>query len=318
VEGFDLGQRHELVIPEIANLRAAIDGAEAAGDRALALGIAAALEQYWVVSSPEEGRQRLTALLSERPGGIPPLLCARALRALGGATYIVGGFDVGIAYYREALEIFRELGDETAVGHMLARLASEAVRVEDREEALRLLAEADLLPASRSDEAQLLAVRAQIAWLEDRSEEALELLQRAADTAGEVGFIWWQGSTLLMLADYAFTLGRPMLARGPLMEVLEITQRIGDRLTLAYALSLAARLSAESGDDAAAGTWWGAVESESMRAPIAQWEAERVVLAVDVVRPTDGFAAGVAKGRSMTLTEAARSAVVALRGLVVG
>jgi predicted ATPase/class 3 adenylate cyclase len=318
VEGFDLGQRHELIVPEIANLRAAIDWAEATGDRALALSITVALEHYWVVSNPEEGRQRLTALLRDLPAGISPLLRARALRALGGATYILGGFDIGAAYYREALEIFRELGDETAVGHMLARLASDAARVEDRDEARRLLAEAGPLPASRSDEAQLWGVRAQIAWLEGRSEEAMELLQRAADQAGEVGFTWWQGSTLLQLAEYAFALGRPVLARGPLMEVLELTQRIGDRLTLGYALSLAARLSSQSGDDMAAGTWWGAVEAESMRAPIAQWDAERDGLAVDVVRPTADFAAGQAVGRSMTLTEAARSAVVALRALVVG
>lgn len=318
VEGFDHGQRHDLVFPEIGNLRAAIDEAEATGDRALALSIVVALEQFWVVSSPDEGRQRLAALLRDPPSDISPRLHARALRALGGVTYIVGGFDTGVAHYREALGIFREIGDQTAVGHLLTRLAADAVRGEDRDEALRLLAEANVLPATRSDEAQLLAVRAEILWLESRGEEAMQLLRRAADVAGEVGFTWWQGSTLLKLAEYAFALGEPGLAVEPLIEVLGLAQRIGDRLTLAYGLSLVARLSADSGDDLAAGTSWGAVEAESMRAPIPQWDAERAELAVDVVRATDSFAAGLALGRSMTLTEAAHNAIASVRPLVVG
>jgi tetratricopeptide (TPR) repeat protein len=192
---------------------------------------------------------------------------------------------------------------------MLARLASDALRVDDRDEALRLLAEADALPATRSDGAQRLSIRAEISWRENRGEEAVEQLKRAADLAGEVGFIWWQGNTLLNLADHALDLGKLGLAAEPLIEVLELAQRIGDRLTIAYGLTLAARLMAESGDDVAAGTCWGAVEAESLRAPIAPWEADRAELAAGAVRSTDGFAAGQAIGRSMTFTEACRHAI---------
>jgi predicted ATPase/class 3 adenylate cyclase len=316
VEGSDLGQSHELAIPEIPNLRAAIDEAESTGDRTLALSIAVALEQLWVVRSPDEGRQRLTALLYDLPATVPPLLQARALRVLGGVTYIVGDFDTGVAYILQALDMFRDLGDENAVGHLLVRIALEAMRVGDRDEALRLLTEAESLPARRSDEAQQLSLRAQIAWQDNATEEALQLLRRAADAAGEVGFTWWQGNALLTLADYALELGKPELAIEPMIEVLELGERIGNRLTVAYALTLMARHATESGDDVAAGTWWAAVEAESQRAPIGQWDADRAELARGVLRDTDEFASGLTLGRSMTLTEANQSAVDSLRPLV--
>jgi predicted ATPase len=315
-EGLDKGQRHQVVIPEIANIRAAIDEADAAGDRTLALSIAVSLEQYWVVSSPDEGRQRLTALLQDQPAGVPPVLRARALRALGGVTYIGGGFEAGYAYMCQALDLFRDLDDEAAVGHLLMRQAAEAMRVGDPDEALRLTQESARLSTTRSDEAARLSLRAEIAWRQERPEEALELLRCSADLAGQVGFVWWQGHTLISLAEYALAVGKPDVVIDALADTLGLALAIDDWLSMAYGLSLLARFSAEAGDDVAAGTWWGAVEAGSMRVPIAQWDAERADLAVNVVRPTDGFVAGEAIGQSLTLTEAARRAVGSMRAKV--
>jgi predicted ATPase/class 3 adenylate cyclase len=313
VERCDEGQNYQLVIGEIANLREAIDAAEEAGDRELALSIAVALEQFWVVASPDEGRHRLTALLAGLPAGVPALLQARAIRALGGVTYIVGDFAAGMAHVRQALDIFRELGDDTAVGHLLVRMAIDAIRVNADDEAVRLLTEAETLPATRSDEAQRLSLRAEIAWREDRGAEALELLRRSAETAAAVGFVWWQSTALLTLAEYAFDLGQADLATDPMIELLELAGRIEDRMTLAYGLALAARHAAGSGDELAAGTWWAAVEADSRRAPIAQWDSDRAELAAAIVTSTETFANGELIGQAMTLTEAAHDAVQSMR-----
>jgi predicted ATPase len=79
-------QRHDLVIPEQANLRAAIDWAFDA-DPELGLRLAVSLENFWVTNNPEEGVRRFEALLA-RAANAPPVLRARALRACGGSAQV--------------------------------------------------------------------------------------------------------------------------------------------------------------------------------------------------------------------------------------
>ena len=121
-EDIDLGQRHEVVMPEQDNLRAALDRAPESGEVVLGLRVACALEQFWIARAPYEGRRRIESLLSAA-GDAPPLLRARALRALGGATYIVGEFARGTELHEQSLAEFRALGDELAVAHLAHRLA---------------------------------------------------------------------------------------------------------------------------------------------------------------------------------------------------
>ena len=78
-ETVDLGQRHDLAIPEQDNLRGAIDQALERGDALLGLRITVALEQFWVVQDPNEGRRRLELLLAAAPDAPAPWR-ARALR----------------------------------------------------------------------------------------------------------------------------------------------------------------------------------------------------------------------------------------------
>ena len=75
-------QRHDVVISEQANIRAAIDWAAATGDIALALELTVALENFWTTSDPFEGVRRLETLLADA-GDVPTPLRARALRAFG-------------------------------------------------------------------------------------------------------------------------------------------------------------------------------------------------------------------------------------------
>jgi hypothetical protein len=115
-----------------------------------------------------------------------------------------------------------------------------------------------------------------------------------------------------MLLDYAETaieLQRPELAGEPLLEALGLAGELGSRLDIAYALTLLARLAVDAGDDEAAGRWWSAVEAESAREPINQWDAHRDGFAAAIVRPTPAFEAGFRAGRSLSLEDARRLAL---------
>ena len=77
-------QRHDLVLPELHNFRAAMDWA-AASDPVLGLRVAVSIENIWVTHDPREGLVRFQTLL-ERATDLDPYLEARALLDLGGCA----------------------------------------------------------------------------------------------------------------------------------------------------------------------------------------------------------------------------------------
>jgi hypothetical protein len=87
--------------------------------------------------------------------------------------------------------------------------------------------------------------------------------------------------------------------------MLPLARSIGDVTALAYGLSNLACVAAARGSAAEAGVLWGAVEAQSEREPIRQWEQEREVYArrLDAMAGT-GFEAGRARGRTLSLQQA--------------
>jgi predicted ATPase len=306
-DAIDLGQRHDLVIPEQDNLRGAIDWALAAGEIVLGLRLVIAIEQFWVTQDPYEGRRRLEALFSAA-GDIPPEVRARALRVLGGLVYIVGDFARGTALHEQSLAEFRALGDELAVAHLLHRLAAEATRMGDGEHARSLSAESLELHrrvGSPSGEAMALGALADLEWQEGHREEALDLARRSVILAAQVGFTWWQVHHLYKACEFAFELGRAPEAEEHGCEGLRLAFEIGDRQMSVYLLALLARAAGAQGRQERAGVLWGALESEESRGPVGQWEGEREGYAVHVLAH-DGaeFGRGREQGRHLSLQQA--------------
>ena len=110
-----------LLDPELDNLRAAYDRAEANGDHATALRLATELYPYWYVRGLfREGRDRILAALSAGDLGDEPR--AHALRALAGMHYLLGDDDAADDTARRGVEV------GTAAGALEQVLACHTVR----------------------------------------------------------------------------------------------------------------------------------------------------------------------------------------------
>ena len=303
VERMDSAARHDLVAPEADNLREALRWMLATGAVEPAAAMTVALEQFWVTTSPAEGA-RWTAALLDRGEEVSPALRARLLRVRGGMAYIVGEFEEGTYWHARALEGFRELEDDAGTGHMLIRGAIEAHRSGDRALARALCEEGLGLDRSASGRAQALGTLANIAFDEGRTDEALDLLDESARLAGGIGNGWLQSHSLLSRAEYGLMLGRPEDAQPALREALAIARSIGDRQWMLWGVALAAWAACEEGRLSRAGSLWGALEAESERAPVGQWEkGERDTFVARIVRDVPEFEQAAAEGRRLTLAE---------------
>jgi predicted ATPase len=304
VERMDLGQRHELVLPEADNIREVLDWALAAGEVELGASMVVALEQFWVATNPAEGGGR-TAELLDRSEGIPPHLRARLLRVHGGMAYIVGEFEEGMRWHEAALAAFRSLGDDAGIGHMLMRGGIEAHRSGDPARARVLCEEGLALDPSASTRANALDTLASIAFDEGKADEALDLLDESARLSGGIGNRWLQSHALLARAEYAVMVGRTEVASPACREGLTAAHSIGDRQWSVWGVAIAAWMAAEEGRAFEAGRLWGALEAESERARIGQWEAGERDRWVDrIVRSVPDFDQGVLAGGRLTLDEA--------------
>jgi predicted ATPase len=309
VEGIEAGSGelgYVTVLPERDNIRAALDFFFAADEIEAPARLAASLEQYWVTNSPEEG-VRVLGRLYERKDELAPELRVRVIRSLAGSTYIQGGsgFDEGALLCDEAFELYRQLGEEWGIAHMLLRRAVDQSRRGNLAEAKRLLEESLALWRSPFNEAQVALQLGSILFREGRIEEALELADRAARLAHQIDFVWWEKNALEAGAEFALLLGRVEDGRERACSGLSIGRSIGDRQGTVYGLALLVWAAADAGEAERAGRLWGAIEAEAGRSPIGQWEAERDEYVARLAPVTgEDFDRGVEEGRRMTLDDA--------------
>ncbi len=262
-------ERVEIILPELANIRAVLERAMAREDAELGLQMAVALEQYWVSHSTSEGERWLQTFLAM--GEVPLALRARALRALGGSIFISGRFEEGTVHHRASLAAFRELGDDFGIGHLLYRVAVETRRLGDRDLALALAEEGRAFYRGQSPwaESQTLMLLASIAWDDGRREEALDLAVRSADLATLAGSRWHRANSLLTAGEFAIEMGRPAHAQEICLEALSIAKAIGSRQSIAYALAILAWAAAELDQPERAGRIGGGSKQRRPMAPSA-------------------------------------------------
>lgn len=279
VEAVDEGRlpRIELVLPDQANLRATLDWA-LEGDPELGLRLAAFLEQFWVMQNPFEGMRRFEALLGRAPGA-SPLLRARALRCLGGSSVFAGDYARAIGANKQALELYREAGDEVGEMTMIFRLGSANLNLGEIDRARGLLEES--LAGFRRVGKKMGECEAsgELASLElDHGDARLGrvLLEQNIELAREVGFTWWEAGKLHHLAEHAIGAGELEEGERRAREALELHWRMDDRSGKVYDLAILAWAAAERRDAHRAGKLWGPIEAEETRGPVGRgWEAQR-------------------------------------------
>ncbi len=306
-------QRHDLVLPEQANLRAALSWALAA-DAEFGLRLAVALENYWATSAPFEGRRRTEELLTRRPDA-PASLRARALRVLGGMMELTGDFESARRSYERSLEAFGEAGVETGAAMIVFRLGSIAWKLGELERARGLTEESlDRFGRVGHQPGKCVAL-GQLGMLEARdrgADKARELLERSAALAGEIGFHWWEANMLGELGRLLVSQGDRQLGEMRSCEALSLYHRIGDRQNTVYLLAILASAAADRGDLERAGRLWGAIETEETCGPIGGWERERKTYERRVVADAKpAFQRARQNGQTLSLDEAVDEALSA-------
>jgi tetratricopeptide (TPR) repeat protein len=303
---FALESSYERVYAELEDVRAALDWA-ASQDPALGAEIFASLEQLWATHSHSEGRQRADALL-EHASALPPDLRARVLRTSGGIVFQDGEFDLGETRYREALELFDELGDEQSAVGLRARFAVHAGFAGDPETARRLVAEVRSLNDSVGNpvvEPQMLSTLGDLAFKERDWERARELYLRSIDIATECGFTLWELWTLTSLLEVDLERNAPDDAERSGRRALEVSRRLRDREYGAYILAGLARAALQRGASERAGILWGAVTEDLREDPLGRLALFFDEFAAPLLEVTDaGFLAAVEDGRLRGLEEA--------------
>jgi predicted ATPase/DNA-binding SARP family transcriptional activator len=305
--------RHDLIVRDRDNVRAALDWALDSRAVEVGLSLAASLENYWVTNAPAEGAERLGGLVAHAPESLPPGLRALALRVLGAASEMAGDVAVGHDTYELALDQYRRNGDRRGVGIVLERLARSALNLGDidrarqlGEEASRLFEETGFV-RGRAIAADLFAG---IARAEGDHERAARLLARSAELAAGSEFTWWQGVTLLELAELELERGRSAKGEQRAREALAPLAKVGDRQNVLYALALLARVAAQDGREARAGRLWGAIEAEEARGPVGAWEGDRDQEAHAVLAAAGAaFDSARAEGRVLALADAIAFAI---------
>ena len=272
--------RHDLIVRDRDNVRAALDWALDSGAVEIGLRLAASLENYWVTNAPAEGAERLRGLLARRAG----LAAAGAARAR--AAGLRGRLGNGRRPCRAVATPTSSRSTSTAATTTSAASGScsagsrrprwtrarSTARVELTEESSRLVDETGFV-RGQAIAAQLFAGVAR-AGGRSRSRRAAAGAQRRARGRRGVHLVAGRDAAR---ACRPRARARPYRRRASnnARESLAPLAKVGDRQNVLFALALLARVAAQDGREARAGRLWGAIEAEEARGPIGAWERDR-------------------------------------------
>jgi predicted ATPase/class 3 adenylate cyclase len=282
-------QRPEIVIPDAANLQAALAWALDRGETEFGLGLLVELEQFWVLGYTAEGMRWFSAFI-ERAASAPPLLRARALRSFGSSAHFAGEFGLAERLWEESLAEYQRLGNDRGIAVLLHRLSISALEHGDvalaRERSERSL-ELHRLLANDKGACQPLALLGAIALETGDLAGGVALLEESAELAGRIGWRWWRAGTLSALADVALAEGRIADARTLIREAVDLGQQLGDRVGLSWYLSQFSLALSVEGRTAEAGRIWGTVEAATAFVPGGPWPRDIEALDARVIELAD-------------------------------
>jgi tetratricopeptide (TPR) repeat protein len=230
-----------------ANIREALRFCLAAGEADSGLRIAGALWRFWQSAGRlEEGRRWLSDFL-DFPGASVRAR-ARGLSALAGLAYWQGQYDVALAHYRAARELYERSGDLLGVADTLFGMSTASSWGGDPTAGARLAEEAlDRFEQIGAREQMGMVRMAQgfARWMQGDLAGARPLWESSIAIAREVGDHVEAAHKRLALASITFQEGRHAQAMVEALDAMEELQQHGNVPLTIMALDWIAALGAE-------------------------------------------------------------------------
>jgi tetratricopeptide (TPR) repeat protein len=297
---------------EHGNLRAAFAFAVAQRDATTAVRLAAALTRFWQIHGHlvEARTSYETALALD--GDIPLLARQKATNGLGIMLAEQGDFDAAEPLFTRAVELARELKDETRLAIAYSNLGNLFLFRRDYEGARKLFTQAlDGYVAAGHARGEAITTEnlGIVAFCEGDLDEAERLLTRSFELAEEIGDQREQAAATRSLARIALERGLIDEAEATLRRGIPPARAVGDRHGLADALEVAASIAAARGDGERAAQLYGAAEAlretiGATRQPdLSDWH-ERVRAGAERLLGPDAFAVAFEAGRGLELDAA--------------
>jgi predicted ATPase/DNA-binding SARP family transcriptional activator len=297
------------------NLRAALAASRSHGLREQHLRACAELWRFWYLRGYfAEGRRWLEAALAEADG-LPESLRAAGLKAAGILATEQGDVHAGQQLAREAVALYRDVGDRRGVLTSLTVLGNAARNAGSMETAKASFEESRSLARELGlveDVAVALSNLGAVALEEGEYERARNVFEESLSISRNVGREDAAALALANLGYIALGTERPRDAAALLMEGLEIARRLGFRATMITCLIGAAASATATGDDDAAARLLGAAAATAEAPQESLEPLSRTLLdeTTDAARTRLGdaeFEAAFERGRSLpdeTIVEA--------------
>ncbi len=295
------------------NLRAALAWSLAAGEAERGLRLVAALRVFWDIEGHSAEGLRWTERTLASGQDAPPAARAGALNAAGSLCYSEGEYRKGQTYSREALSIYRELGDEVGTAWALVELGLNAMPFPDEgkegialcQEGLALFREAGHRPGIR----YALHALGELGRQDGNYDLAQKAYEEGLALSREMGYILGELLELANLGTVALYRGLPEQAKALYAESLALSRELGDKKYSAMHLAAIAGPVATGGDPQAAARLLGAsealLETLGIIIPASDWSTlDRSVELAREQLDEATFEAAWAEGRAMSLEQA--------------
>jgi predicted ATPase/class 3 adenylate cyclase len=264
-EHFDAGPTswREHLRPEWDNFRAVFAWSLDDGDPELGLRLAGAVAFAWLDRNLlAEGNRVFEALVAAAPDA-DELVRAKALFTWGMIASVQSDWARTTELGEQALELFRQRGDELGAAWTLMNLAVVPMEFDRADEARAMLDEAEVVlrrAGNRGGLRRLGHLYGQLAAETGNAETAREQLREAVDLALAEGEEFSASTALHSLGEVELTEGAIDAAAAAYSEALEVAWRTGAQRVVCYALAGLAAVAAERGELEEAAFLWGFVE----------------------------------------------------------
>jgi len=234
------------------NLRAALRWAEESGETEVALRLAGALCQFWLVRGHlSEGRECLARLLTLAETSRHRAARAKALTGAGNLAHNLGDYATAHALSEEALALWRDLRDKQGIATSLTNLGWVAHHQGDYAAAYALHQESLALRRELGNTWGIAFSLTNLGWTIHKQgdyAQATALLEEAVGLFREVGMRQLFAFASSILAEVAHAQGDDRRAVMLLEEGLTVFRDIGDKYGLALALGILGTITHEQGN----------------------------------------------------------------------